>query len=233
MNYRILHCFSLPKEGNTPEENEDAYAISKDQSLIVLSDGASEGMYSKEWAQHLCHNLCAHPTLKIDPPLLSRLGQEFQSSLDQKEVPWYVENKMRETGAAATLLWIRFHKKIIKSWWEVGAIGDSCAFIIQDSKLLWSWPLEKTEDFDTSPELVYNHSGRNGKLRVRTLPLPRGKSTLILATDALAALIIEGIPPDMENSHNDEQFNAWIRGLRNTGKVKNDDSTMIIIEAEN
>ncbi len=233
MKYRITHTYSVPKDGNTPQENEDAWAVSADHSLVVLSDGASEGMYSREWAQYLCTHLSTPPYQIITPALLKDLGNSFQSGLEKKEVPWYVENKMRETGAAATLLYLHHHKKIIKQWWEVGGTGDTCIILFQDKKLVWSWPLEKGEEFDTSPELVYNLFQKNGQLKSRTVPLPRGKSTLILATDALAEAIISGKTATIPVLKTNEAFHDWIDTLRKDHILKNDDTTMVLMEIEN
>lgn len=233
MKYTVTHIFSVPKDGNTSEENEDAWSVSKDQTLFVLSDGASEGVYSREWANYLCHKICELNPSEITLPLLIELGQHFKGYKEGDKIPWYVENKMQETGSAATLLYLRFHKKLIGQKWEVGGIGDTCALLFQNNQLKWSWPINRGEDFNTSPDLVYNLPDKTGDLKSQTVPIPRGKSRLILSTDAMAEAFVSKKVSSIPEIKNKKEFQVWIEELRKEKKIKNDDTTMMMIEIEN
>ena len=86
-----IRQFSLPKEGNDAEENEDAIAFDEESGImkIGLADGASESGFAGQWARKLTE------AFVTDTPNISEPAADwFESWLEvpqekwREEVPW-------------------------------------------------------------------------------------------------------------------------------------------------
>ena len=117
-----VQSFWLPKRGNTAEEYEDAYAHSTHR--FAVSDGASEGWQSGEWAARLAAAFVAHSPAPIDfAAWLDEVRRGWPSE-SAAEVPWYAETKRAE-GSFATLLGVEFRKSQKTVGWAWKVLGIS------------------------------------------------------------------------------------------------------------
>ena len=245
----------MPKAGNHPHEYEDASLAVYPQRIglsgrrtarAVVSDGASESAFAREWANILTGafvdrppDLCGLAEDSLSAWLLSAQG-EWHSAIPWDRLPWHGEAKAR-AGAFATLLGL-----IIGSApddpqrlsWQALAVGDSCLFVVRDDRLQSSFPLEDAAEFDNSPALVCSNPASAGGLW-ESVRLSSGECApgdlLILATDALAcwflAMDAAGEKPwETLLALDSSGWEAWVEERRSGGAMRNDDTTLVIIE---
>src|SRR4051812_43359187 len=117
----------LPKQGNTEEEYEDAWAADPSRGRFAVADGASETSFAGRWAQLLTEGfLGAERPLDV-PEWLAGPRRRWAAEVMGLELPWYAEMK-REEGAFATLLGVgvRRPRPGRPGRWRAVAVGDSC-----------------------------------------------------------------------------------------------------------
>ena len=257
MGLRDLRAFWTSKAGNRPEECEDAYAFDPwacrlgsmgvDTARIAVSDGASESAFARSWSQVLSKAF-------IDRPLdLSGIGQDaleswlapgqqaWNATVPWDRIPWHGEAKAR-AGALATLLGLTISPAGPDGLsWQAVAIGDCCLFIVRDGELLRSFPLEDAAQFNNTPVLICSNPANNRGLgdHVRQ---ERGECVsgdfILLASDALACWMLEdhaggGKPWDTLLALDSHQaWEEWVQTQRQERIMKNDDTTLVIVEVE-
>jgi len=72
----ISSCFSIPKKGSLPKENEDFYfplgrEIKRSHQSVAIADGASEGFLSKLWSKILTISYVAFDRTDLDMRLFT------------------------------------------------------------------------------------------------------------------------------------------------------------------
>lgn len=242
--------FSLPKAGNSEEENEDAVFADDARGRYAISDGATEGAYSRAWAHQLvrqyvetplnCSDQSAEQSLKDWLPVFEVAPVSPEIS---DHIPWYLEKSL-ERGSYATLLGVAFADTVASKdvyGWVAVAIGDSCLFQVTGDRVVDSFPLSFEYDFRNSPVLVSTVPSGNedaaSAITRRTGVLSKGDS-LLLATDALAAWIInqsKGTQDVVQRLLSLVDLNSFVELVkteRETQRLKNDDSSLLIVELE-
>src|ERR1700737_2215298 len=103
-------AWSLPKGGNTTEQNDDAWRVESipgdagpEGVLVSLADGGTEAIYSGQWARHLVQSAQADWLLLGDAELNERL-QAVRASFSplaagENPLPWFVRDKLRTQGS--------------------------------------------------------------------------------------------------------------------------------------
>lgn len=249
-----IQKFSIQKLGNAASQNQDAVNFDPTSNIFCISDGSTESSYSKEWSSLLVKEFIKKPFDKSDgnPNLKSWIGVIQKEWYDL--VPWdelydWSEDiaEKAQIGAQATFLGIILYIDKTKPKLSAWAIGDSNLFIIRDDDLIKSFPLEKSDDFGTSPQLVFSmsrkiHSDENNSdsfvcssrdlLSVLGFELHRG-DLIIATTDALAKWILSeyeiGNLP-WNKLWNIDDFDSFTQLKIVSNEMKNDDVTMLIIE---
>lgn len=246
---------SLPKFGNSAEENEDFYKSNMseypdgkiDQIFAAISDGATETSFSKEWAKMLVRGYVNNPTNNFIEltELINESSKKWYKVLSKKKLAWFAEEKASK-GAFATFLAVRIYNDCVQKShcgkWESIAIGDSCLFQIREGLLLKSYPIDRSELFSISPNLISSNIERNTDLQ-DSFYEDTGNwltgDTFILATDSISKwilgefeirnnplnLLLELIKKDDVND-----FQSWIKIMISEKKIKNDDITITIIK---
>ena len=247
--------FWLPKAGNGPDEYEDAYLAVYPQQIrvsgrrtarAVVADGASESAFAREWANVLTNAFVDRP------PDLSNLTEDslttwlllaqeaWHSGVPWDRLPWHGEPKAR-AGAFATLLGLTIGSAPDDSQrlcWQALAVGDSCLFVVRDDRLLLSFPIGDTAEFDNDPALVCSNPANAGGLW-ESVRLSSGECApgdlLFLATDALACWFLashaaSGNPWETLLALDAPGWDAWVGEQRRAGSMRNDDMTLVIIE---
>lgn len=242
MEIRIINRFKTSKRGNSQEEYEDAYAISKDNSKIAISDGATEASFSKEWAQILVNHFVNNPVEIITSEWLEELYNIFNAKVDISKLPWYAQNKIIEQGSYATLTGV--YIDIEDESFTFISIGDSCLFLV-DENGVYSFPFRSVEEFNSRPYLIstlkYNNFELNNKVyqKSRHDKFQLGRTRLYLATDALSCWLVKEHCSNREpwkildELMEQSEFINLIDKLRDSGDLKNDDVTLIIVEVIN
>lgn len=254
----VWKSFSLCKEGNREEENEDAVyphlvngsSLIVDQFNCAMSDGATTSSFSKLWANLLVkESSLSHNLSQEFFQTLNNARQTWKVSLPDSELPWPAAVKVKQ-GAFATLLWFHIWKKnrLIPSLvkpddrgWTASAVGDTCLFHVIKGKFESSFPLTKTEQFSNTPDLIstnqaYSQSRSTNKSL--TGVWQKGDHFLI-ASDALAEFIIRNLDSNTitwakvsENLTSLVRYQTWIRSLRRQSQIKNDDTSLICLTVD-
>lgn len=247
----------LHKAGNSAHEYEDASrtryprqrsASGRRTAKAVISDGASEAAFAREWANVLAEAFVARtPDLGslTEECLLDWLAlaqEEWHAQVPWDRIPWHGEAKAR-AGSFATLLGLTIgatpgnSRRLV---WHAVAVGDSCLFVVRDGRLILSFPLEDAALFNNSPSLVCSNPHNMGELwgnvQRRGGECVIGDS-IILATDALACWFLErnagGEKPwETILALDQGTWSDWVEEQRRTGLMQNDDTTAVIIRVD-
>ena len=145
-------------------EYEDAFcpeqpliSCKKDVFRFAVGDGATETSFSGVWAKQIVRAICAGQFEgELLHQTLGRLRERWHKIVSRKPMPWYAEEKLR-MGAYAALVGLVLNdpsSRLEDGEWTALAIGDSCVFQIRGKKLVASFPMERSESFNNSPELL-------------------------------------------------------------------------------
>ena len=244
--------FWTSKAGNRPEEYEDAarvvYSDCANLARIAICDGASEAAFSREWAQILTEAFVSRPLdlLNLDAPALTDwLGpceSDWNEVVPWERIPWHGEAKTR-AGSLATLLGLTVDLTPNGSGgfpWSAVAVGDCCLFVVRDGDLAVSFPLDESGQFNNTPSLICSNPANNGDLWERVCQLSgefRPGDVIFLASDAAAAWLLQeiesgGKPWQALRELESGEWDGWVQERRDERAMRNDDSTLIIIEVE-
>lgn len=246
-----LHAFTAPRQGYNEREYEDAWdrfprtRESGPLLRVALADGATTSSFAREWAQALTRafvqrNFLTEAGLGKAVQVMARA---WWLAVFSRPLPWYAEEKARR-GAFASLLGVQIEASRgdeASGHWQALAVGDSCLFLVRGAAddhaaIQTAFPLQKAEEFGDSPALLSSLLARNSQVPVRALAGQwQAGDLFVLATDALAAWFLaeiqQGQQPWQTLAALPDQpaFDAWLRDLRASGRIRNDDTTCILI----
>ncbi|MBA4383422.1 MAG: hypothetical protein C0410_01670 [Anaerolinea sp.] len=252
----VWKAFSLCKEGNREEENEDAVypqlvngsSLIADQFSCAMSDGATTSSFSKLWAtllvkeSSLSHNQSADFSHTI-----SAARASWKAALPDKELPWPTAIKVRQ-GAFATLMWFHIWKKKgvfsspslpVEHGWAANAVGDTCLFQVAKGKFVSTFPFSQASEFSNTPNLISTNLGYMRSKTIATSGNWQRGDHFLIATDALSEWMIRNLesgsltwPQVSENLTSLVRFQTWIRYLRRQSAIKNDDTSLICLTVD-
>jgi hypothetical protein len=234
----------LQKDGNRPEEYEDAFAVNAGNSRLALADGASDSYDSGRWAR-----LLVDAFIDVPPPAavdglrawLAEPAHSWLAGLDFAALPWNQQAKAR-LGAHSTFLGVELEmaETGAAAWgapcgaWRAMAVGDSCLFHVRAGALLTAFPLACAATFGGSPALVATNPAYRGA-GIDRLATAQGElrlgDTLLLATDALAQWFLRRHERGESPWHDlltAAHFPAFIAAQRAQHHLRNDDVTLLV-----
>jgi len=250
---------SLPKLGNSPAENEDAFSPEIEQQSFTaqtpfacaVADGATQTSFSRLWARLLVAEAARNFQPERLPELIAAAQAKWLGYTASVELPWHAEEKVRQ-GAFATLLWMNIQPPSARSTkntgaWHALAIGDTCLFQIRKKTLRAQFPTLSTADFNNHPWLLSTNPGRNTGFwnsldDLRTSGDWAAGDDFLLMTDALAAWFVHEqaktplsrlLPRLLSVLTSTAEFSFWLKRLREDADIKNDDTTIVWIHLEN
>jgi hypothetical protein len=231
----------LPKYGNARAEYEDAFFLrssNREEGLhrLAVADGATEASFSRQWAWLLVRSYCDGQFTDnvLTEVALPELQKEWREKVTAKPLSWYAEEKL-QMGAYSTLTGLTLHAPTEEDAgkWEALAIGDSCLFQVQNNKLIVSWPMDSSVQFNNNPILLSTKSETNDGLILQSIS---GKwnpgDFFYLMTDALAQYYLHaveqgGSPESVMPDFSSTPFPSWVADLRKSGQIRNDDVTFL------
>ena len=240
---------SLPKFGNSADENEDNILEPSKSEIetetivkFAISDGATESSFSKEWSDLL---VSAYKDKSFEqaylPETIKTISETWQSMAAAIDLPWYAEQKA-EKGAFATFLGLTINKE--ENSFDAVAVGDCSLFQIRNNEIYFSFPVISIEDFNNTPNLIASNEKYQTDLENNTV-YHKGEiepnDIIILATDAIAAWILKQknrnpkiiqILIEQFEKQDEQNFEEWLNKKRKTNKIKNDDVTLLKIKFE-
>jgi hypothetical protein len=234
---KLTRALTAPKDGNTAEQYEDAWALSPERPVLAVADGASAAVYARQWAELLVTEFASGAPFPDDDEVfwerVTGLGAQWQKSVGTGATTWYAQEKLPQ-GSQASLLVLEVDEATRQL--TARAIGDVCLFLIVADKLHYAFPLTKSKQFNTHPGLVATDpdalKDRPEVVRFTT-KLPPAPVRVFACSDAVAAwflLEFERKRKPWNTIPSDTVFPAWLKGTRDSGALKNDDVTIIELE---
>jgi hypothetical protein len=249
--------FSLPKDGNSERENEDAWDFAVDKSRFAVADGATETSFSGPWAKQLVRaftkgSLSVPIEIEELEPLQRRWwdtivyrtsGEEAgPGTRARRSLPWYAEEKAKD-GAFAAFIGLELSNENsgpgAENSWQATAVGDSCLIHVRGNEILKKFPMTDSASFNNHPNLLSSTAGfnENEKDLIKTDSGSwRCHDLFLLMTDALACWFLkeceQGNSPwnILRDLDTDDTFKKLVVHLRTARQMKNDDVTLARID---
>ncbi len=231
---------SIPKLPGDADRNEDAFMWSPQRSALALSDGASESFDSGLWARILVRLFVLNPVVsmaRVDMAIVA-----YTRRHDPQSLSWS-RRAAFDRGSFATLLGVAVSPELDQA--HVLAIGDSLALLLDGTRLVASFPYTDPDDFQRQPTLLSTQRGHNTFLK---RPDHAGASTavwcldrleqprIVCMTDAIAEWFLRRAQADpwageiLLGISDLAGLEALVTREREAGRMKVDDSTVLILE---
>jgi len=261
----LFSIFWKQKLKEAPELYEDASSLGKNQIIdvpckIAISDGAGTTAFAGTWAKILVNTFSASDE-EFEPEFF--LQKTWKCWRDKSEL--YLRERILmgrplnfwerpnfEKGPYATFLGVIFEKNADNQnvseldnsiIWIAYAVGDSCLFQIRENNLFCCFPLNRSDVFNSFPELLPGKENATKKpWELFTMckgDLQHG-DILYLLTDAIAKWFLKmyengnkpwAILKTFDNTNKDD-FDRWIEAMKNDHVIEDDDITIVSIEYE-
>jgi hypothetical protein len=236
--------FWLPRRGNTPGEYEDAFALDEASGRYAVADGATEGCFTGLWARLLVKDFVAGAECEASlwTSSLPAVQERWDTDVRSRDLDWDAEHWV-EQGASAAFLGVMLTTSPQGTrQWRAVAVGDTCLFHTRGSILLRAFPLDRSGQFNNRPRLVGSRMPL-GEVHKRQRHWSDGcgqpGDRLWAMTDALAkwCLVEHEAGSDpwreleslLDSPQTQDHFADWIEGLRGSGRLLNDDVTVLAI----
>lgn len=239
--------FSLAKDAEHPDENQDACRVDPARAVAVIADGVATGIFSRRWAEILSDATLAGPPEVDDRPAfaawLSERRRDWSAGIDVDGLAWFQKPKMRQ-GAFSTLLWVRLDPIDADGAapetafrLRARAIGDSCLLHLREGQVLATFPIERAEELDADPVVLGSLDlGRDHLLEFRSLEADcRLGDLVVLCTDAVAHWALThqeaGDPPRWDRywDMSEPDWQQEIADLRSRREMRYDDATLVLL----
>lgn len=223
---------------------QDRFSVNPGTKSIALSDGMSESIFQKIWADLLVNKYVSDADWVPNKDNLKILCNEWRKKVDSM-IPTLSPSAQRRTrnslilqkSAGATFVGLRFRNQ---SDWGGYAIGDSCAIEIGEDGKSIRFYTTQSGCFDNTPDYLDSNPRKEGKGKVLQIKgtLCDGKKLLIVSDPFSDYLFkhkedesIGEILSEILSVNSHEDFEKLVKKLRDNG-MHNDDSTLIIVENE-
>ncbi len=239
------------KEMETISGCQDNFSCNEAKNCFAIADGATQSFYSSIWSKLLVDYFCENPQIDknnwqewlkpIQEQWLEEVKAELQKAKSGNNPAWVeIQNGLSfRYSATSTFIGLQF----LENQAKVSIVGDSCLFIFQGDKLIKTYLLQKSADFNNQPEYFGSRSKHNDhepKFLDIELKYKQHSDKLyfVLATDALAEYIFKyteqrrDILTTLLKINSEQEFENFVESARHNGtiKMKNDDVTLMILE---
>jgi hypothetical protein len=249
--------FHIHKMGNRPGDYEDSFAFHNQTRKFAIADGAAEADFAKRWADLLTTSFVDGFNLvgiksrnelkKAVAEWLKPLQKYWFESVNWSQLPWFAQYKIEQQGGAysyATFLGLEMGPEYSESGetnWRAMVVGDSVLFQVRRGKLRISFPIKHSNQFDSTPTLMFSDPVKNVGSLDHLKTVCNGEceigDTFFLCTDAMAKWFLQTTENGGEpwqilgNLSKNDEFVSLIEGFRQTKAIRNDDTTVMIIKA--
>jgi hypothetical protein len=235
--------YETPKSGLEDAQNEDAISIkklSKGTLMVTLSDGASTGVFSRKWSEHITNSI---DSAWLNSPDDFEFGLEkIRESFKPEITRPTAKRKFLLEGSFATVMSANIQKPY---WWfsdikiKCVSIGDICIFCFDyNGNLEHSFPQKKAEDFNNIPDLFRSSSRLQEKtpFAINYEKISVSNSSLIaVMSDAIGEFVFRYLNHGLDilkriaQCKNNEQFTRLVEYYRKKCEMKNDDVTVCLL----
>ena len=230
--------FITSKKSELYSDCADNYAVNIEHNKFAISDGVSKSFFPKVWSDILANKYVSQKDWK-DEEFIIECQKEWHAKIDeivsQPETKWFTKSQYnRKDPALATFVGLQFLETEQK--WIAQALGDSFLFFIPKGSIEIEIKLSSKLEpivFDNFPDYLSSigNSHKGEKKPIKGEKIKEG--TFYLMTDALAEWFLQNTElaiPKLKNIQNQEQFLVTIEDERNTNRLNDDDSAVLIIE---
>lgn len=238
-------AFITQKEAESEADCQDRFSINPATGSVAVSDGMSQSLFPKYWAEILANRYTAErdwfPSREnvqaLTPFWMEKVRKRLEEWRALGREPWRSES-MLATGASAgaTLVGLRVGGG---GKWTCDILGDSCLVELEGDQIKEIY--SSMDHFDNYPDYFDSNPEKPGKGEVRTVTgnwnLPEEpKTTMLLVTDALGAFLtsLKGKPEEsihireLLSVESADEFRILVQYWRKEG-MHNDDTTMVIV----
>ncbi len=235
--------------GVTPKAQwEDGYAVDAEAGVLVVADGASDGVFTKKWVHILLTSYLASP-LPLDDmlavePWIKELRKDWFKAINYPNLRYSLLQRVDTSCGAATMLAFRLDAPEPSPdesaepgpiSWTAWAVGDVCLFHVRDGSWIKAFPIEQSSDFNYIPRVYQSKA---------LLPTPEAKvlhgdllpgDVVLFATDAVAKWMLIAVEaaeyPNCEQllDVDQEVWRREIEDARDRDEIVNDDCTLLIL----
>ncbi len=241
----LISAFITHKKAETFRDCQDRFSINRDTKSIAVSDGLSQSIFQKIWAEQLVQAYTSDsewvPNLEsvkeIAPQWSEKVKKYIENEERQGRNPWRAKNSINAgMSAGATILGLRFHEKD----WAYDVLGDSCLIRIKDSHIKEIISSNNNVVFDNYPDYYDSNPKKSGRgtLKSETRHWEAGE-VLVLVSDPFSDFLSKKKDESDEsilidkilgiNGH--KEFEALVSEWRELG-MHNDDSTLVIVKQD-
>jgi len=244
-----IYSFETAKAGVEEKNNEDSFRIRQinmEKTMVLMSDGASTGVFSKEWSDHITNNIDSSWLKSVDDLEygLNTLRESFKPNITRQTAL----RKFLMEGSYATLLALLIEEDT--GWFSskldltLYSIGDVCVFVFsEDGSLEFSFPYTRYEDFNNVPDLIRTSEKLQKKTPYVIKPSSfktSAKSLIVVASDAISEYLFQAKDEgkllssieDIVACENNENFKKLMDIYRQEMNMKNDDVTVCVLTKE-
>lgn len=237
------------KEMETISGCQDNFSYNEAKNCFAIADGATQSFYSSIWSKLLVDYFCENPQIDknnwqewlelIQQKWLEEVRAELEKAKSGNNFAWIeIYNGLeRSKSATSTFIGLQF----IENQAKISIVGDSCLFIFQGDKLIKTYLLQKSADFNNRPGYFGSYPKNNNDYKPEFLDIPlkyeqdSDKLYFVLATDALAEYIFKYTEQQRDiltTLLTIQEFENFVKSARqdDTIKMKNDDVTLMILE---
>lgn len=242
----LIRAFITHKRAEHFSDCQDRFSINYDTKSIAVSDGMSQSIFQKYWAEILVDTFTSNQEWVPNKESIQELSSIWRNKVEesikaQKEAGnksvWRAERSLMDgRSAGATFLGIRFQGLD----WEADVLGDTCLIWVNDNQIKEIFTSEDVDQFDSYPDFFDSNPKNEGK----GIPIQKEGSlatgdTLLMVSDPFSDYLLKNRGSKEEtilvdrllgiNSH--KEFEEVVEEWRNKG-MHNDDSTLIIIKSD-
>ena len=234
-------AFVLQKEAESEADCQDRFSINPATGSVAVSDGMSQSLFPKYWAEILADRYTAErewfPTREnvqaLAPFWMEKVRKRLEECRALGKEPWRAENMLAAgASAGATLVGLRIGTE---GKWNCDILGDSCLVELEGDHIKEIY--SSMDHFDNYPDYFDSNPEKPGKGEVRTITGTWApKTTLMLVTDALGAFLasIKGETEEparireLLSVDSADEFRIIVQYWRQEG-MHNDDTTMVVV----
>lgn len=234
----ILFQGSVAKYLDRPEDNEDAMNVVAERDRIVVCDGASESYDGKNWAHLLAEKFADEP---LSEGALAACLEAFLALHDPTTMSWSKAAAFERGSFSTTLI---AQNDSSSSAVTMQCIGDSCAVLTDDVKVLHALPYQHSTEFEGTPTLLSTLPHHNAHLYpADNFEIPKtvwqyeagNHPFLLCMTDALGAWLLRRLEEGDEHAlprllaiRTEDELGELVELERTDGRMRRDDSTLVI-----
>jgi hypothetical protein len=230
--FNLLFTATTAKDPGIQESNEDSSSWDEHGNRAAVFDGATESFAAQRWSRLLARHW------KSESDWIAASQREYEDGLAAFELSW-AQAAAAERGSFSTIAAVQASTGGL----ICTIVGDSCVFLINESRIVRSVPFTEEAQFSSAPFALASaqvDSDNNAQVMAESewrIAIPESTiDQVLLATDAVSAWLLSDDQDErlakLLSCSSDEEFSSLVHEERTNGRMKTDDSTVIRLSLE-